>query len=113
MGGFLSKTTLDGNVETMLLSILQAGSSYGYQIVQDLNEKAPHLLDFGEGTVYPVLHRMEKRGLIAADWRKGETGRRRKYYSLTDQGRKVLAANREQWCGLVEAMSAVLEPKTS
>ena len=108
MGDQLEKKTLDGNVETMLLATLRSGASYGYQIVQDLNARAPHLLDFGEGTIYPVLHRLEKRGLIAADWRKGDTGRRRKYYQLTQKGRDTLAENERQWSGLQEAMAAVL-----
>lgn len=104
----LNKRTLDGNVETLLLAVLQDGPNYGYQIVQVLNERAPGLLKLGEGTVYPVLHRLEERGLISAVWKKGETGRERKYYRLSAGGRRALAANARQWRSLVEVMETVL-----
>jgi len=106
----IGKKALDGNVETLLLAILAEAPSYGYQTVQDLNERAAGLLAMGEGTVYPVLHRLEERGSIEATWRDGETGRRRKYYRLTVQGRRCLKANREQWSSLVRVMNIVLGP---
>lgn len=106
----LRKQTLDGNIETLILASLEAGPSYGYQIGRELNEKAGDLLQLGEGTIYPVLHRLEERELIAATWRKGDTGRQRKYYRLTPKGRRALAGNREQWAGLVQVMQAVLDP---
>lgn len=104
----LTKKTLDGNVETLLLAVLQDGPNYGYQIVQELNRRAPGLLKLGEGTVYPVLHRLEERGLITAAWKKGDTGRERKYYRLSASGRRALAANAQQWWSLVEVMETVL-----
>lgn len=104
----LTKKALDGNVDTLLLAVLARGPSYGYQLVQDINEQAEGLLKMGEGTVYPVLHRLEDRGLIAATWRKGETGRERKYYRLTSRGRKHLSDNRQQWRLLVRVMDTVV-----
>ena len=104
----LKKTTLDGNVETLLLAVLVDGPSYGYAIVRELNQRAEGLLEMGEGTVYPVLHRLEKRKLVAGVWRKGETGRPRKYYRLTPSGRRALSENRKQWAGLVKVMEAVV-----
>jgi PadR family transcriptional regulator, regulatory protein PadR len=104
----LSKKTLDGNVETLLLAILEQSPSYGYQIVQDLNARASGLLAMGEGTVYPVLHRLEERGLIKATWRESESGRQRKYYRLTPKGRRSLEDNREQFTSLVRLMSSFL-----
>ncbi|MEI9998809.1 MAG: PadR family transcriptional regulator [Verrucomicrobiota bacterium] len=104
----LSKKTLDGNMETFLLAALTAGPSYGYQLVQDLNAKAPGLLQTGEGTIYPVLHRLEDRGLIQSAWRIGETGRQRRYYRITPKGRRVLSANRLQWAALAKVMRAML-----
>ncbi len=64
----------------------------------------------GEGAVYPVLHRLEARELIAGYWREGETGRQRKYYRLTPRGRRCLAENREQWSSLVRVMEIILGP---
>lgn len=106
----LRKQTLDGNMETLLLAVLGDGPSYGYQIVNQLNDRAIGLLDLGEGTVYPVLHRLEKRGLIAAAWREGENGRRRKYYRLTPKGRKSQQENLRQWQGLMQLMQGVIGP---
>jgi len=105
----LNKKMLDGNVETMILAVLNDGSNYGYQLVQELNAKSPELLQFGEGTIYPVLHRMEKRGVISAFWQEGETGRKRKYYRLTTRGKRQLEENLSQWQSLVEVMTGFME----
>jgi PadR family transcriptional regulator PadR len=104
----LSKKTLDGNMETLLLAQLSEGPSYGYQMVQDLNAKAPGVLKTGEGTIYPVLHRLEERELIQSAWRAGETGRQRRYYRITPRGKKALSENRLQWAALKSVMSTVL-----
>ncbi|MHC4119783.1 MAG: helix-turn-helix transcriptional regulator [Planctomycetota bacterium] len=106
----LSKQALDGNVESLLLAILESGPSYGYAIVKDLNERAEGILQLGEGTIYPVLHRMEDKKLIAAKWRLAENGRRRKYYRLTPKGHRALAAGREQWRVLSAVMAKVVGP---
>ena len=106
--GRLSKQALDGNVEALLLAILESGPSYGYAIVKDLNLRAEGILQLGEGTVYPVLHRMEDKKLIAAKWRLAENGRQRKYYRLVPKGRKALAASREQWQTLSAVMAKVV-----
>jgi PadR family transcriptional regulator PadR len=105
----LSKKTLDGNMETLLLATLCDGPSYGYQLVQDLNAKAPGILQTGEGTIYPVLHRLEERDLIQSAWRTGETGRQRRYYRITPKGKKALSANRLQWAALARVMHVVLD----
>lgn len=104
----LSKQALDGNMETLLLAVLSEGPSYGYQIVQDLNAKAPGVLRTGEGTIYPVLHRLEERKLIQSSWRTGESGRQRRYYRLTPRGKAALAANRREWAALSRVMELVL-----
>lgn len=88
---------LDGNVETMLLAILEEKPSYGYEIVRLLNERAGGLLSMGEGTAYPVLHRLEKQKLISSYWEKTAGGRPRKYYQVTLSGSSVLSENRERW----------------
>ena len=104
----LSQQALDGNVESLLLAILESGPSYGYAIVKELNLRAEGVLQLGEGTVYPVLHRMEDKKLIAAKWRLAENGRQRKYYRLVPKGRKALAASREQWQTLSAVMAKVV-----
>ncbi len=104
----LHKKTLDGNVETLLLAILREGPSYGYEIIKTVNDRAAGLLRMGEGTAYPVLHRLEDRGLIASRWTTAESGRRRKYYRLTPKGRRSLADNAQQWAALVQLMGVIL-----
>ena len=104
----LSKQTLDGNVESLLLGILESGPSYGYAIVKDLNERAEGILQLGEGTIYPVLHRMEDKKIITSKWRLAENGRRRKYYRLTPKGHRALSASREQWRVLSAVMTEVV-----
>jgi len=104
----LSKQALDGNVEALLLAILESGPSYGYAIVKELNQRAEEILKLGEGTIYPVLHRMEDKELITAKWRLAENGRQRKYYRLTPKGRRALASSREQWQTLSAVMTKVL-----
>ncbi len=106
----LSKQALDGNVETILLALLEDGPSYGYAIVKQLNQRASGHLKLGEGTVYPVLHRLEENGLITATWRAGDNGRQRKYYRLSPKGRRKLARNRDEWHTLVQVMQNVLQP---
>ena len=106
----IKKTMLDGNVETMLLAILDRAPSYGYEIVRLLNEQSAGVLTMGEGTVYPVLHRLEKRRLITSFWEKTDGGRPRKYYRLTKAGSKLLTENRQQWASLVQVMNSFLSP---
>ena len=104
--GKLSKQALDGNVETILLSELVEGPSYGYALVREINRKHEGLLALGEGTIYPVLYRMEEKGLVRPEQRKMDSGRNRKYYHLTQKGRRVLANNLQQW----DALSQVMDP---
>ena len=104
----LRKQTLDGNVETLVLAVLESGPSYGYALVKELNERAEGILQLGEGTIYPVLHRLEEKELISAKWRLAESGRERKYYRLTAKGRRALAANCQQWQMLSVVMGKVV-----
>ncbi len=106
----LKKQTLDGKIETLLLAILQSGPSYGYAIVKELNNRAEGILELGEGTIYPVLHRLEERELVSAEWSEAENSRPRKYYRLTVKGKKALVNNRMQWEMLSQVMAKVLAP---
>jgi PadR family transcriptional regulator, regulatory protein PadR len=106
----LNKKSLDGNVETLLLSVLEQGPSYGYAIAQDLNARAEGLLKLGEGTIYPVLHRLEERQLITSEWQLAENARKRKYYRLAPKGKLALAENRQQWQMLTKVMQKVVDP---
>ena len=93
----LPKVLIAASVKPILLSILESGESYGYQIVQRLHTLSGGKIQWSDGTLYPVLHRLEADGLVVARWRTAETGRRRKYYRLTEAGREALALERQQW----------------
>src|ERR1700733_8555285 len=80
---------LKGSVGLLLLNLLSRGEMYGYEILQAAAVRSAHTFEFKEGTLYPALHQLEKKGHIKAQWRTGDNGRERKYYSLTAKGRKA------------------------
>jgi DNA-binding PadR family transcriptional regulator len=81
----------------IVLAILAAGESYGYAILQRVRELSGGRMEWTDGMLYPVLHRLERLGLVEARWKVVESGRRRKYYRLTRRGRAQLAEGRRQW----------------
>jgi PadR family transcriptional regulator PadR len=93
----ISKDLTAASSSTMILSILAGGDSYGYQIIQSVRSLSEERIEWTDGMLYPVLHRLEARGLISSYWKNAPSGRRRKYYSLTPDGQKTLAEEREQW----------------
>ena len=98
----ISKELVAASSEAIVLSILERGENYGYAIIRLVHEWSGGDLQWTDGMLYPVLHRLEKRGFVQASWRKGETGRRRKYYRLKAKGRRALEQQKEQW-GTVHA----------
>ena len=104
----LRKQTLDGNVETIILAILETGPNYGYAIVKELSDRYEGILQLGEGTIYPILYKLEDKKLLSAKWCLSEKKRRRKYYHLTPKGRKALAENQHQWQMLSTVMENIL-----
>jgi DNA-binding PadR family transcriptional regulator len=93
----LSKELVAASTVPLVLSILAEGESYGYAPIQRVQELSGGRIEWSEGMLYPVLHWMEKEGLVESTWKEAETGRRRKYYRLRQDGRKVLQAERQQW----------------
>ncbi len=81
----------------LLLSILAKGESYGYDIIKQVQEHSGGKLAWSEGMLYPVLGKLEQKGLIVAVWRKADGGRDRKYYQLTSDGHALLAQERQNW----------------
>ena len=81
----------------IVLAILAERDSYGYAILQRVRELSGGQMEWTDGMLYPVLHRLERLGHVEARWEVAESGRRRKYYRLTSRGRAQLAAEREQW----------------
>lgn len=93
----LSKELVAASTTTLVLSILSEGESYGYALIQRVRELSGGKIEWSEGMLYPVLHWMEDESLIESEWRDAETGRKRKYYRLRKEGRKVLETEKQQW----------------
>ena len=85
------------SAKPIVLALLMRGESYGYQILQRVRLVSGGTLKWSSAMLYPVLHRLEKDGLIQSDWKPSEEGRMRKYYRLTDLGRQEFAAEKERW----------------
>jgi DNA-binding PadR family transcriptional regulator len=93
----LGKGLVAASSTPLVLAILAEGDSYGYAIIKRVADLSGGHLRWTDGMLYPVLHRLQRQGLVTAKWRASETGRQRKYYRLTRVGREQLAAQRQQW----------------
>jgi PadR family transcriptional regulator, regulatory protein PadR len=102
---------LKGSISLLLLNLLSRDEMYGYEILQEAARRSANAFEFKEGTLYPALHQLEKKGQIKSAWRTAENGRERKYYSLTAKGRKTAASYEKQWQQLTGAMAAILGSK--
>lgn len=93
----MSKDLVAASATPLVLAILAEGDSYGYAIVKRVAELSHGRLQWTDGMLYPVLHRLERQGHVSANWGTSDSGRKRKYYRITKEGRAQLAAQREQW----------------
>ena len=93
----INKDLVAASSTPIVLAILTEGDSYGYAILKRVHELSGGRVEWTDGMLYPVLHRLERQGHIEARWELAETGRRRKYYQITPQGRSQLAEERRQW----------------
>ncbi len=93
----IPKELVAASAEALVLSILSKEESYGYAIIQEVRERSDEHLQWTDGMLYPVLHRMEGYGWIESRWEKMENGRKRKYYSLKQSGKAALKEQRSQW----------------
>ena len=98
-----------GSIQLLLLATIGSKKKYGFQIVRELKELSNGYFALKEGTLYPALHRLEKRGYLKSEWVTQDTGNPRKYYSLTKEGKDALKSAREEWTSLVERSKEVLE----
>lgn len=103
---FLSEL-LKGNLKNLVLAILEEGDKYGYQIIKQLHDQTDALLEVGEGSMYPALHALEKKGLLKSYWKKQAEGPDRKYYQLTHQGRKELVTAKKEWQSFSHAVQKI------
>src|SRR5580765_7474885 len=93
----LTKDLMGASAVPLILSILEDGESYGYAIIQRVRELSDGEIEWTDGMLYPVLHRLEAQTYVSSAWRESETGRKRKYYALTRKGRQALAEQKKQW----------------
>lgn len=103
----LRSQLLKGTVPFLVLSVLGDGELYGYQIAQRIRERSGEFLAPSEGSLYPALHRLEREGAVVAEWREGDRGPRRRYYSLTSRGKRQLADARAEWQAFTGGVAAV------
>lgn len=100
-----------GSTSTLILSLLSEEPMYGYQITQELKRRSEGYFVMKEGLLYPTLHRMEQDGLLRSEWRRVEGSRRRKYYFITEKGRKALANSVAEWTTFTEKLMQVIGGK--
>ncbi|MEM6718158.1 MAG: PadR family transcriptional regulator [Bacteroidota bacterium] len=93
----LSKELVGASSIPIILSVLSEQESYGYEIIQKVKELSDGQITYADGTLYPVLHKLEKKKLIESYWKVSESGRKRKYYSISDTGKTVLDTKKQNW----------------
>jgi transcriptional regulator len=96
-----------GTVDMLILEVISAGPSYGYQIAQTVLERSRGYFEITEGSLYPALHRLERQRLLASHWQQAD-GRERKYYKLTPAGRAALAARKKEWSAFTRGVQGIL-----
>jgi PadR family transcriptional regulator PadR len=104
-----SADLLQGTLDLLILKTLALESMHGWGIAQRIQQVSKDVLQIGQGSLYPALHRLEYKGWIRADWGASENNRKAKFYSLTRAGQKQLAAELENWDRLAGAISLVLK----
>ena len=97
-----------GTLDLLILKVIALGPVHGYAIAQRLTQVSRDVVQVPQGSLYPALHRLENRGLLAADWRQTETGREAKFYKLTRKGRAQLDTETAGWQRLIDAVGLIL-----
>ena len=107
----IRKELVAASAEPLILALLSESESYGYAILQAIKNRSNGQLQWTDGMLYPVLHRMERKGWIKARWGESETGRKRKYYSLRKDGKKAQEHHREQWLKVHSVLAGLWKEK--
>jgi transcriptional regulator len=100
---------LPGTLDLLILRTLQADALHGWAISERIQQVSEDVLQIGQGSLYPALHRLEHQGLIEAEWAVSELGRRAKYYRLTPSGRRRLALEASEWERMANAIGRVMK----
>lgn len=101
----IDKDLIAASATPLVLAILAEGENYGYAILKRVRTLSAGELEWTDGMLYPLLHRLDRLGYVTTDWRVPPEGRRRKYYTITDEGRAALAEQRRQWATVSRALN--------
>lgn len=93
----INKELLKGSTTVLILSLLKRKQMYGYEIIKELELRSSGIFNFKEGTLYPILHALEKNEFVESSWSQGDNSRKRKYYNLTKKGENQLSEKKEEW----------------
>ena len=105
--GMIEKELVAASTEPLILSLLSKGESYGYELIQEVKRLSGDKIEWTDGMLYPVLHRMEDHGWIESRWVEIAKGLKRKYYSIKKDGRQALKEKREQWTVISSVLSGL------
>lgn len=100
----IDKDLVAASATPLVLAILSEGESYGYAILKRVRELSDGELEWTDGMLYPLLHRLHRLGFVTTEWRTPPEGRRRRYYAITEEGRRALAEHKAQWMTVARAL---------
>lgn len=103
----IDKDLVAASATPLVLAILAEGENYGYAILKRVRELSDGELDWTDGMLYPLLHRLQRFGYVTTEWRTPPEGRRRRYYVITDEGRAALAEHQRQWATVARTLAEV------
>jgi len=103
----IDKDLVAASSTPLVLSILAEGESYGYAILKRVRELSDGELEWTDGMLYPLLHRLHRLGYVTREWRTSDEGRRRRYYAITDAGCEALAEHKRQWVTVAQALAGI------
>ena len=104
----IRKELAKGSTAMLVLSVLEHENMYGYQIIKELERRSEEIFSLKEGTLYPILHGLEKEGFLDSYWEDTKSARSRKYYRMTESGRKELQSRKKEWELFTDAVNRVV-----
>ncbi|MFH1743712.1 MAG: PadR family transcriptional regulator [bacterium] len=104
----LKSSLTKGTVPLLILEILRSGEAYGYEIVKEIARRSGGRLEFGQGTVYPLLYKLQRRGFLSSERKPTESGKDRRYYCITEDGLEYLERSKKTWRETNQAIGQVL-----
>ena len=105
---FSNKELMKGSTVILILTLLDGRAMYGYEMIKEIEVKSEGVFTFKEGTLYPILHSMEGEGMVECYWTETDSGRKRKYYKITQKGKVCLKEKQEEWKTFRSAVDKVI-----